>query len=197
MNVVVTGGATIAPIDDVRIMTNVSSGRFAAAITEACLRSRGAGSGTFMPDRPSFRSCELHGSISTRPSPPPSCERLERLRERWLAARDRLRLVPLEPGMWPIMPRRSSKSSNHNPIDVVILPMAVGDFEPEPRSGKINSELRVARDSTAARTPKVIRLVRDWAPSVYLVGFKLLSRVPDDELIRRAPRPPVATNRAD
>ena len=37
MNVVVTGGATIAPIDDVRLMTNVSSGRFAAAITEACL----------------------------------------------------------------------------------------------------------------------------------------------------------------
>ena len=27
------------------------------------------------------------------------------------------------------------------------------------------------------RTPKVIRSVRDWAPSVYLVGFKLLSNV--------------------
>ena len=42
MNVVVTGGGTIAPIDDVRLMTNVSSGRFAAAITEACL-DRGHG----------------------------------------------------------------------------------------------------------------------------------------------------------
>ena len=41
MNVVVTGGGTIAPIDDVRLLTNVSSGRFAAAITEACL-DRGA-----------------------------------------------------------------------------------------------------------------------------------------------------------
>ena len=41
MNVVVTGGGTIAPIDDVRLMTNVSSGRFAAAISEACL-DRGA-----------------------------------------------------------------------------------------------------------------------------------------------------------
>ena len=37
MNVVVTGGGTIAPIDDVRLLTNVSSGRFAASITEACL----------------------------------------------------------------------------------------------------------------------------------------------------------------
>ena len=43
MNVVVTGGGTIAPIDDVRLMTNVSSGRFAAAITEACPRPGGDG----------------------------------------------------------------------------------------------------------------------------------------------------------
>ena len=41
MNVVVTGGGTIAPIDDVRRITNVSSGRFSAAIAEACL-GRGA-----------------------------------------------------------------------------------------------------------------------------------------------------------
>ena len=41
MNVVVTGGGTIAPIDDVRHIANASSGRFSAMITEACL-ARGA-----------------------------------------------------------------------------------------------------------------------------------------------------------
>src|SRR5947209_7068691 len=41
MNVVVTGGGTIAPIDDVRHLANVSSGRFSAQITEAWL-ARGA-----------------------------------------------------------------------------------------------------------------------------------------------------------
>ena len=41
MNVVVTGGGTIAPVDDVRLLTNVSSGRLAAAISEAFL-DRGA-----------------------------------------------------------------------------------------------------------------------------------------------------------
>ena len=46
------------------------------------------------------------------------------------------------------------------------------------------------------RTPKVIRLVRDWLPSVYLVGFKLGSRESPDDLIRRAARACVA-NRAD
>ena len=41
MNVVVTGGGTVAPIDDVRQIANVSTGRFSASITEACL-ARGA-----------------------------------------------------------------------------------------------------------------------------------------------------------
>ena len=41
MNVVVTGGGTVAPIDEVRQITNVSSGRFSAALSEACL-GRGA-----------------------------------------------------------------------------------------------------------------------------------------------------------
>ena len=41
MNVVVTGGGTIAPVDDVRLLTNVSSGRLAAAIAESFL-DRGA-----------------------------------------------------------------------------------------------------------------------------------------------------------
>ena len=39
MNVVVTGGGTIAPIDDVRHVANASTGRFSAQITEACLAS--------------------------------------------------------------------------------------------------------------------------------------------------------------
>ena len=54
----------------------------------------------------------------------------------------------------------------------MILPMAVADFEPEPHSGKISSD-RESLVVHCRRTPKVIRLVRDWAPSVYLVGFKL------------------------
>ena len=67
MNVVVTGGATIAPIDDVRQLTNVSTGRFGAAITEACFE--GPMSGTFTPGRPSCRFCGSRGLIWTRPRP--------------------------------------------------------------------------------------------------------------------------------
>jgi phosphopantothenoylcysteine synthetase/decarboxylase len=39
MNVLVAGGGTIAPIDDVRFITNASTGRFSASIAEACLEA--------------------------------------------------------------------------------------------------------------------------------------------------------------
>ena len=73
--------------------------------------------------------------------------------------------------------------------------MAVSDYEPVPVAGKVSSdesELVVQ----CHRTPKVIRSVRDWAPSVYLVGFKLLSRATTPELIRQA-EASGRTNRAD
>jgi phosphopantothenate---cysteine ligase (CTP) len=194
MNVVVTGGATIAPIDDVRQLTNVSSGRFAAAITEACLERQA-------------RVWHIHSRTAEIPlvrlarfdldctAPEQELERLMKLRDRWTEHRERLELIPLAVGNVDEYSRTLKRTLEANPIDVVILPMAVSDYEPEPLSGKISSD----RDSLVLhcrRSPKVIRLVRDWAPSVYLVGFKLLSNVPTEELIRRAASA-CATNSAD
>ena len=184
MNVVVTGGGTIAPIDDVRLMTNVSSGRFAAAIAEACL-DRGANVwhihslSAQIPVR-RFAQFALDATDTAG-----ELSRLTQLRERWLRARDRLKLCPLTIGNVSDYASILEQVLRAQPIDVVFLPMAVADFEPEPVPGKISSE----SDSLVVRcrpTPKVIRHVRDWSPSVYLVGFKLLSRVSRDELVRRA-----------
>ena len=97
MNVVVTGGGTIAPIDDVRLMTNVSSGRFAAAITEACL-DRGATVWhihTASAQLPLKRFAEFALDDA---DPAAELLRLARLREKWLSQRDRLQLVPLKIG---------------------------------------------------------------------------------------------------
>ena len=71
------------------------------------------------------------------------------------------------------------------PFDVAFLAMAVSDYEPVPCAGKLSSsqEELIVR---CRRTPKVIRSVRDWAPSIYLVGFKLLSRATTAELIDQA-----------
>ena len=194
MNVVVTGGGTIASIDDVRLLTNVSSGRFAAAITEACL-DRGA------------RVWHIHTPAAQLPlkrlaafdldvaNPATELLRLARSAKSGSASAIVCNCVPLAVGNVDDYATTLKRTLQSEPIDIAFLPMAVADFEPEPRPGKISS----ATDSlvlNCRRTPKVIRLVRDWAPSVYLVGFKLLSHASRDELIRRA-EAACRDNRAD
>jgi phosphopantothenate---cysteine ligase (CTP) len=194
MNVVVTGGGTIAPIDDVRLIANISSGRFAASISEAFL-DRGAS------------VWHIHASSSQVPlwrfarfaldasDPSTELERLERLHRQWVEVGDRMHLVPLKEGTVSDYSATLKGVLGAQPIDVAILAMAVSDFEPEPYAGKVGSDT----ESMVVRcrpTPKVIRLVRDWAPSVYLVGFKLLSRSSPEELIRRA-QDACRVNRAD
>jgi len=194
MNVVVTGGGTIAPIDDVRLMTNISSGRFAAAITEACLH-RGATVWhihSLSAQLPLWRFARF---ALDAPNPAVELERLTRLRQEWLSVRDRLQLVPLLIGTVADYAATLRQVLQSQPIDVVVLPMAVADFEPAPHLGKIGSDAE-SLVLHCLRTPKVIRSIRDWCPSVYLVGFKLLSRATPGELIRRA-EIACQTNRAD
>lgn len=185
MNILVTGGGTVAPIDDVRQITNTSSGRFSSAITEAALR-RGA------------RVWHLHtpGALvpfheGTRFDPDADLdEEIDRLRfmkaERD-AVRDRLTLVPLRTGTVPEYAEALRSILAENPIDVVFLAMAVSDYAPEPNSGKLSSD-REELVLHCRRLPKVIDSVRDRAPDVYLVGFKLTSGATDEELIARARR---------
>ena len=194
MNVVVTAGATSAPIDDVRVLTNVSSGRFAAAITESCLK-RGARVWHIYArsaELPILRFARLDLEAH---APDLALDRLKELQKQWIACRNRLELVPLQAGNVSDYAATLRHLLETHQIDVVILPMAVADYEPEPQSGKIRSD-QESLVVHCRRTPKVIRLVRDWAPSVYLVGFKLLSRVSEEELIRTAASACV-NNRAD
>jgi phosphopantothenate-cysteine ligase len=184
MNVVVTGGATIAPIDDVRYLTNVSSGRFAAAITEACLELGATvwhihASAAQLPLW-RFARCALDA-----PNPAAELERLARVQQKWRELSHRLHLVALRTGTVADYQATLKQVVEDNAIDVAFLPMAVSDFEPEPYAGKLASDPE-SLDLHCLRTPKVIRLVRDWSPSIYLVGFKLLSRATRAELIRSA-----------
>lgn len=181
MNVVVAGGGTIAPIDDVRQITNASTGRFSARITEACLE-RGAtvwhihAPGAELPfDRASrldLASPDLNRELA----------RLRSLHHHWQAVRDRLHLVPLPLGTVADYSETLERTLRARPVDLVFLVMAVSDYEPDPIPGKIASEAGelVIR---CRPTPKVIRSVRDWAPDAYLVGFKLLSHVDPNDLI--------------
>jgi phosphopantothenate-cysteine ligase len=185
LNVVVTGGGTIASIDDVRILTNVSSGRFAAAITEACLERDATVWHIHTPSAllPFERSARLQLDA---PDPPAELKRLERVRENWQSVRDRLHLVPLQVGTVADYQQSLKRILEAHSIDAAFLTMAVSDFEPQPRAGKIRSDAAETLVIECTRTPKVIRSVRQWAPSIYLVGFKLLSNVTPEVLIHEA-----------
>jgi phosphopantothenate-cysteine ligase len=185
MNVVVTGGGTIAPIDDVRIVTNVSSGRFAAAISEACLEHNATVWHIHAPSAllPFRRSAQF--DLDTQ-NPAAEADRLEVLWEKWKSTRERLNLVSLQAGTVADYEETLKHVLQTYPIDVAFLAMAVSDFEPQVRVGKIRSEAAESLVIECRRTPKVIRSVRDWSPSVYLAGFKLLSGVTPEVLIREA-----------
>jgi phosphopantothenoylcysteine synthetase/decarboxylase len=172
----------------------VSSGRFGAAITEAWLE-RGASvwhvqTPTAVVPLRRFARFDLDAS-----DPASEYERLSRLRDQWNRVRDRLHLEVLPTGTVAEYRDTLRRVITSQAIDVAILAMAVSDFEPDPRAGKISSDSE-SLTIDCRRAPKVIRLVRDWRPAIYLAGFKLLSRAPEDELIRRA-REACVVNRAD
>jgi phosphopantothenoylcysteine synthetase/decarboxylase len=194
MNVVVTGGGTIAPIDDVRLLANVSSGRFSAMISEACLR-RGATVWHLYAPTAQLPYVRQAGYNLDTPDPDAELDRLRRLRQEWLGVRARLHLVPLLQGTVADYAENLERVLRGQRIDVAFLAMAVSDFEPVPVSGKLDSDADCL-DIRALRAPKVIRSVRDWSPGVFLVGFKLLSRVGTADLVFEAGEACV-TNRAD
>ncbi len=113
--------------------------------------------------------------------------RLDHLRAEWLRSRERLHLMPLRTGTVSEYAATLRHVLTERPIDVAMLAMAVSDFEPDPFPGKIDSQSDAQGFLIHAHyTPKVIRSVRDWAPEVFLVGFKLLSRADPAELIAAA-----------
>jgi phosphopantothenate-cysteine ligase len=194
MNVVVTGGGTVAPIDDVRYLANVSSGRFSAMISEACL-NRGASVWhihTPLAQRPLLRQARFDLEAA---DPDAEFERLAALRRKWRAVAGRLHLVPLAHGTVAEYASTLQRVLHDHPIDVALLAMAVSDYEPVPIAGKLDSQAE-SLTIHAPRTAKVIRSVRDWSPHVFLVGFKLLSRATVADLHREA-ETACRTNRAD
>jgi phosphopantothenate---cysteine ligase (CTP) len=194
MNVLVTAGGTVAPIDDVRQITNLSTGRFGAMIAEAALR-RDANvwhlhaPGALLPfDRLAKFNLDA-------PEAPSELARLESLRTEWRRNGDRCHLVPLLLGTSAEYATRLRTILLENRIDVAFLAMAVSDFAPDPVAGKLSSDTSTLTIH-CHRQPKVIQAVRDWSPDVYLVGFKLLSNAPESELIRQAEEA-CRANRAD
>jgi phosphopantothenate--cysteine ligase len=194
MNVVVTGGGTRAPIDDVRAITNTSTGRFSAQITEAFLERGAHVWHIHTPGalRPFSRNAHLDLDAADIDA---EYDRVLRLHREYRRHRPRLHLVSLNHGTVSDYASELRRVLMAAPIDLAILAMAVSDYEPDTSTGKLDSS-QAEWTLRCHPTPKVIRQVKDWAPDVFLVGFKLLSNVPESTLIETAHRS-LLTNRAD
>jgi phosphopantothenate-cysteine ligase len=187
MNVLVAGGGTIAPIDDVRFIANASTGRFSASISEACLEAGATVWHVHAPgaELPLLRRARLDRELAAGASSADLGRLLDEAANAWRAHSPRLRLVPAGEGTVSDYAAALRAALTARPIDVAFLAMAVSDYEPDRAEGKLSSDL----DELSLRlrpTPKVIRSVKEWAPKTFLVGFKLLSGVPEETLLAAA-----------
>ena len=194
MKFCVTGGGTVAPIDDVRRIANFSTGRFAAEISEALLRRGGEVWHLRTPSAlaPFGRDACLDLDAEDLAA---EFARLTDLRERYRSVRASFHPRTLVEGTVKEYASTLRDILTTFPIDVVFHAAALSDYEPEATEGKLISGAG-SMNLRCVPVPKVIRSVKDWAPSTYLVGFKLLSDVSRERLIEVA-RASNEANRAD
>lgn len=167
MKLIITAGGTTERIDDVRSITNTSTGRLGHAIGRAFLDQK---------DDEIETLYYLHGLRAAAPEgkqvkavPVASAEDLRRELEHLLTTEK---------------------------IDAVIHSMAVSDYTVKElttmdmlKEGKtLDASKKVSSDVeelviVMKKTPKVISGIKKASPGTVLVGFKLLSHVPHEELI--------------
>ncbi|MFQ5945481.1 MAG: phosphopantothenoylcysteine decarboxylase [Anaerolineae bacterium] len=153
----VTSGSTRGLIDRVRYITNRSTGKLGAILSEGAL-ARGA-SVTY-----------LYGRGSFVPDPGPAADRL--------AVKEVETVEEVMETVEQIMSRSVP--------DAVIHSMAVLDYVPADfsdqkiKSGKDEWHIRLVP------TPKIIAVIRDLAPEAFLVSFKLEVGKSEEELIEIA-----------
>lgn len=179
MRVLITAGGTRAYIDEIRWLGNVSSGRFGAELAWAALR-RGAEVLHFHSERavsPVERKVDLRHDVEAQ------IEEIRRVERDFAPHRDRYRefkFLSLE--SYQVELERILRSE---PFDIIFLAAAVSDYAPVAEPGKIPSH----RDHLTLelhRVAKTIDQVKDWAPDIYQVGFKLLVGSSTEELIEAA-----------
>ena len=170
MKAVITAGGTSERIDDVRTITNSSTGSLGKAIAEA------------------FNACEsidriyyIHGLRAVLPEG------------------EKIEFIPIE-GVMDLQ-ENLTRTLKDNDIDACIHAMAVSDYmvhrvttldkllgKEDPENAQDLSGNKISSDIDdliihMKRSPKVISGIKATSPGTVLVGFKLLSGVPHEELI--------------
>ncbi len=174
MKIIITAGGTSEKIDDVRTISNSSTGSLGLAIGKAFLR---AAEETGRIDKIYY----LHGKRAVYP--------------------EHEIVEPIEIGGVLDLQDNLSKLLKEEKIDAVIHAMAVSDYmvhqvttleklmgteDPEHVQDLSGNKISSDIDDLIIhmkRSPKVISIIKQISPETKLIGFKLLSGVPHEELI--------------
>lgn len=182
--IIITAGGTSEKIDDVRKITNSSSGKLGKTIAEELLRKEDA-------------SIDKIYYICARNAERPISKKIQIIE-----------IVDTSD-----LQREVENLLQNEKIDYFIHSMAVSDYTVDYVTNAkrlantiINSEsiydaIINNKDNFSyskissyeddliiklKRTPKIISLIKEWSPKTYLVGFKLLDHVPKKELLETA-----------
>lgn len=166
MNIIITAGGTTEKIDDVRVISNNSTGKLAKEIANGFLEIGG-------------EQIEKIYYLCGRTA--------DRIMD------SKVDIVPIE-GVDSLLSELTALLSSKK-IDAVIHAMAVSDYTVNyllacdetgehrvDATKKISSEIEEMK-IVLKKTPKVIGKIKSLQEQVILVGFKLLSKVSKDELI--------------
>lgn len=179
MKIVITAGGTSERIDDVRTITNSSTGSLGLAIGKAFLEE-----------------AERTGSI----------EKIFYLHGMRAAFPEHELVEPVVIGGVLDLQEKLGRILKREKIDICVHAMAVSDYlvhevttldkllgTEDPEHAQDLSGNKISSDIDdliihMKRSPKVISGIREQSPETILVGFKLLSGVPHEELIAVATR---------
>ena len=182
MKILVTSGGTSEAIDSVRSITNHSTGRLGKIITETLTAS-------------GHEVCLITTPSALKPEPHPHLIILE------IKNTNDLLLEMKECVQNYQVLIHSMAVSDYTPVYMTGLDEVKTSSNLEELLDKQNKEAKISSTDEVQvlflkKTPKIISLVKEWNPSIHLIGFKLLVDVTENHLIEVA-RQSLVKNQAD
>jgi phosphopantothenate-cysteine ligase len=165
--ILITSGGTIEHIDEVRVLTNISTGKLGSTIAD-----------TFMENFLSENfDCEIH-FVHVKGSELPKFNKF--ICEKRITYYEVTNVQSVYDVMEKLVPE----------MNIVIHPMAVSDFGFKPISTKLKSNdpdafIQSIKDRIY-QTPKILSMIKIWNPKCYLVSFKFENGLENDKLIKIA-----------
>ena len=172
MNILITSGGTSEKIDQVRSITNHSTGRLGKIIAE-----------TFLDKGDQVTLVTTPKAVRPAAHPNLTIVQIENVAEL---------LESLEPLIHTHdVLIHAMAVSDYTPVYMTGLEAVAASPDMTEFLNKTNSESKISSQDDVQvlflkKTPKIISLVKKWNPAIRLIGFKLLVNVTKEELLKTA-----------